>query len=211
MPYDPQKHHRRSIRLRGYDYSQEGLYFVTLVCHHRKHLFGHIDNGEVHLSPGGEVAEACWLAIPEHFPKVKLHDHIIMPNHVHGILEIIAEGDDSDECTHDDLSEDTVEGSTGDPGKGSSKGSSKGERSFALTSTPHTPTPFRSPSRTLGSIVRGYKIGVTKWFRTHTDQHQIWLRNYYEHIIRNEASYQRIAAYIRSNPERWAEDKFYKT
>src|SRR5436190_32627 len=69
---------------------------------------------------------------------------------------------------------------------------------------------FKSPSRTIGSIVRGYKIGVTKWMRNNTDIETVWQRNYHEHIIRNEQSYQTIANYIINNPAKWNEDKFYK-
>ncbi len=64
-------------------------------------------------------------------------------------------------------------------------------------------------SRTIGSIVRGYKIGVTKWFREHTDVHTIWQRNYYEHIIRNEKSYHKIVEYIQTNPVYWQEDRYF--
>ncbi|MBW7884612.1 MAG: hypothetical protein H3C34_18635 [Caldilineaceae bacterium] len=67
--------------------------------------------------------------------------------------------------------------------------------------------PLRSPSKTIGSIVRGYKIGVTKWFRQNTNVYTVWQRNYYEHIIRNEASLQRIRDYILTNPARWSEDR----
>jgi len=64
--------------------------------------------------------------------------------------------------------------------------------------------------RSIGSIVRGFKIGVTKWMRQNTDVYYVWQRNYYEHIIRDEQSYQRISEYIINNPAKWADDKFYK-
>ncbi len=68
---------------------------------------------------------------------------------------------------------------------------------------------FRSPSRTLGSIVRGFKIGVTKWFRANTDVRDVWQRNYYEHVIRSEATLRDIRAYIVNNPAKWTEDPEY--
>ena len=71
-------------------------------------------------------------------------------------------------------------------------------------------SPLRSPSKTIGSIVRGFKIGVTKWFRNNADHKTIWQRNYHEHIIRNEQSYQAISEYIVNNPQKWKDDKFYK-
>ena len=86
--YNPDKHHRRTIRLCGYDYAQEGLYFVTVCCQGRVCLFGEIVDGEMILNPAGRMVEKCWLDIPKHFPHAVLHDYIIMPNHVHGIIEL---------------------------------------------------------------------------------------------------------------------------
>lgn len=111
MTYNPNIHHRRSIRLKGYDYSQAGLYFITICCHQRIHLFGHVGANNhspdhsfhnhspdhssrpvhlsddannhpptMHLNDAGKIAAQCWLAIPDHFPNVRLHDYIIMPN-----------------------------------------------------------------------------------------------------------------------------------
>ncbi len=89
MPkFDPAVHHRKSIRLRGYDYTQPGAYFVTMVTYQRDCLFGEIKNGEMTLSDFGVIADECWRAIPAHFPSVELGAHIVMPNHVHGIIVI---------------------------------------------------------------------------------------------------------------------------
>ena len=89
MKYDPQKHHRRSIRLNEYDYSQAGAYFVTMVTWRRDCLFGEVINGMMVLNDFGRVADECWRAIPEHFPCVELGAHQVMPNHVHGVIAII--------------------------------------------------------------------------------------------------------------------------
>jgi hypothetical protein len=86
VKFDPQKHHRNSIRLKGYDYSQAGTYFVTLVTWRREFLFGETVNGEMKLNQRGKIAEACWQLIPEHFQNVGLGAYVIMPNHVHGII-----------------------------------------------------------------------------------------------------------------------------
>jgi REP element-mobilizing transposase RayT len=94
MKFDPQKHHRpfdaaqgrRSIRLQGYDYTQSGAYFITIVTYHREPLFGGIVNGEMQLSAMGRIADEHWRAIPEHFPNVELGAYVVMPNHVHGII-----------------------------------------------------------------------------------------------------------------------------
>jgi len=86
--FDPQKHHRRTIRLQGYDYSQVGAYYVTIVTYHRDCLFGEIVNDEMILNDFGKIADECWRAIPDHFLFVELGAYVIMPNHVHGIIVI---------------------------------------------------------------------------------------------------------------------------
>jgi putative transposase len=168
-PYNPERYHRRSIRLKGYDYAQVGAYFVTICAHGQEFLFGEIVNGEMTLNETGRLVEQCWNDIPAHFPRVELDEFVIMPNHVHGILSII----------------DAV-----------------GAKNFSpLPSQQRAGT-----SKTIGSIIRGFKIGVTKWMRQHTPIHDVWQRNYYEHVIRDEADLIRVREYISVNPVRWAED-----
>ena len=176
MPtYDPVRRHRRSMRLKGYDYSQPGLYFVTIVAQDRVCLFGHIEDDNMQLNEAGRIVETCWLAIPEHFPHVILDAFVIMPNHVHGIIVIMEH---------------------------------VGAKNFSPLQSPIRQSSMpRSPSKTIGSIVRGFKIGVTKWFRANTDIHAVWQRNYYDHIIRDEPSLNRIRQYIADNPARWDTDR----
>jgi REP element-mobilizing transposase RayT len=102
---------------------------------------------------------------------------VVMPNHVHGIIVI------TDRAV--------------------------GAKNFSPLPDSNTSThrPIRSPSKTIGSIIRGFKIGVTKWFRENTVAHIVWQRNYYEHIIRNEESLNRIRQYVLDNPVRWAFDR----
>jgi putative transposase len=88
MNRTPVKHHRRSIRLKDYDYSQDGAYFVTICVHNRESLFGKIANEKMILNDVGKIAEQCWCEIPQHYPNVILDKYIVMPNHVHGILII---------------------------------------------------------------------------------------------------------------------------
>lgn len=87
--FDPDKHHRRSIRLPGYDYSRAGAYFVTICAQDRACLFGDIADGVMRLNDAGRVVERCWHEIPIHFPHVELDEFVIMPNHVHGIIVIV--------------------------------------------------------------------------------------------------------------------------
>lgn len=86
MPYDPERHHRRSIRLKGYDYSQAGAYFVTLNVHQRRCFLGEAVGGKVRLSPAGEMVLRVWEAVPNHYPGVDVDAFVVMPNHVHGII-----------------------------------------------------------------------------------------------------------------------------
>ena len=84
--YDPTKHHRRSIRLKGYDYSTPGAYFVTLLVKNRECILSEINEGEIKLSVLGEIVNQCWHDVPTRFPSVELDAFVIMPNHVHGII-----------------------------------------------------------------------------------------------------------------------------
>jgi REP element-mobilizing transposase RayT len=88
MLYNPNIHHRRSIRLKGYDYAQSGMYFVTICVQNRECLFGKITNGEMTLNDAGKMVMQCWIDIPQHYQNVVLHEFVIMPNHIHGIIEI---------------------------------------------------------------------------------------------------------------------------
>jgi putative transposase len=86
MPYDPSRHHRRSIRLPGYDYGRPGAYFVTIVTQHRVPVMGQIVDGVMVLSPIGRIVEACWKRLPTHFARVTLDAFVVMPDHLHALL-----------------------------------------------------------------------------------------------------------------------------
>ncbi len=88
MSYNSEIHHRQSIRLQGYDYTNEGIYFVTICCYQRQHLFGEIDNGEMKINLIGQIVSALWQKMPQHFPNVELDGFILMPDHLHGIIMI---------------------------------------------------------------------------------------------------------------------------
>jgi len=95
MRYDQYIHHRQSLRLREYDYSQPGYYFVTVCVYEHVELFGKINNNEMILNEYGKIAEKIWLEIPQHFENIQLDEYVIMPNHVHGII-IIGDNDNHD-------------------------------------------------------------------------------------------------------------------
>ena len=88
--FNPKIHHRRSIRLKGYDYTRPGSYFITVCVHKRKHWFGFIENGIMFPNAFGKIAAREWQALPERFPQVELKEFVIMPNHMHGILVVRA-------------------------------------------------------------------------------------------------------------------------
>ena len=92
--YDPRKHHRRSIRLKGYDYAQEGLYFITVCVQHRKHLFGRIENGNMELNDAGEMVVRWYDELENKYPDKLCHEMVVMPNHFHCIIENVRANDD---------------------------------------------------------------------------------------------------------------------
>ena len=89
MKYDPKIHHRRSIRLKGYDYTQAGAYFITICSYQREHVFGEVVNGEMKLSRFGLVAKQQWEKLPKRFSNIELGAFVLMPNHEHGVIQII--------------------------------------------------------------------------------------------------------------------------
>jgi REP element-mobilizing transposase RayT len=186
MKFDPEKHRRRSIRLKGADYSLPGAYFITICAQDRECIFGEIVDGKIELNDAGKIALQCLHEIPEHYPYVVLDAFIVMPNHVHGILFIVGANNHSPKMNDPDI----------------------------VRANNHSPLqrPYQRPtgtSKTIGAIVRGYKIGVTKWFRANTKKDVAWQRNYYEHIIRNEEDLNRIREYIMNNPLNWNDDDLF--
>ncbi|MGK7879848.1 MAG: transposase [Crocosphaera sp.] len=89
MPYNPDIHNRRSMRLKNYDYSQAGAYFITICTQHKQCIFGDIKKGKMRLNHLGAIADQYWQQIPKHFSNTALDVYIIMPNHLHGILWIV--------------------------------------------------------------------------------------------------------------------------
>ena len=88
MTFDPHIYHRRSIRLRSYDYSQPGAYFVTVCTRNRQCLFGDVIDGEMRPNQFGRIVSACWSGLPAHYPRVGLDTFVAMPNHVHGVIRL---------------------------------------------------------------------------------------------------------------------------
>jgi REP element-mobilizing transposase RayT len=176
------RQNRRSIRLKNYDYSQAGAYFVTVCTQNHICLFGDIVEGEMVLNDLGRVVQEEWIKTEQLRPNVCCGKFVVMPNHFHGIL-IINE----------------------------SRSDGRGALRTGVLRTgvlQYAPTEFKSPSQTIGAIVRGFKSAVTKKINyiRQTPGQKCWQRNYYEHIIRNDDDYQRINEYIENNPLKWTLD-----
>jgi putative transposase len=184
MRYDPERHHRRSIRLKGYDYTRMGAYFVTLCTQGRVCLFGEIMAGEMRLNEYGEIVQKEWFRSAEIRREIVLFsdEFVVMPNHIHGIVRIVE-------------SPDAHVGATG-PTAGAT------DATVGATGR----SPLQGPAkRSLASFVAGFKSAVTKRIndRRGTPGATVWQRNYYEHIIRHAESLNRIRAYILNNPLQW--------
>ncbi len=191
MKYDPAIHHRRSIRLQGYDYSQAGAYFVTLCTQNRECLFGDIVNGDMRLNDAGRMVQAVWDEIPAHYPGIDIDAFIVMPNHIHGIIVIVGAAP----CGRPD--------SACSP-NGQARGNDGQARGPAPTELSLSDVVHRFKTMTTKRYVDGVKQNGWSPFAG-----KLWQRNYWEHIIRNEPELNRIREYIHNNPAQWKLDKLY--
>ncbi len=184
MIFDPQKHHRRSIRLKGYDYSQQGGYYVTIVTQYRECLFGNIIDGNMALNTFGRIIEYHWQKLPVHFKHIKLDVYQIMPNHLHGIIFIV----ESVGAMH---SEENI---------------SKEQKKLRENASPLRPHGTKPGS--LSAIMQNFQSVTTRKINRirKTPGLKLWQRNFWEHIIRNENDLNRIREYITNNPLQWALD-----
>jgi REP element-mobilizing transposase RayT len=199
MVYDPEHHHRRSIRLQGYDYAQAGAYFITICTQDRACLFGEVVDGVMRLNDAGRIVQATWDDVPEHYANVALDEFVVMPNHVHGIVVIRTPITPLTSVTFV-----TPVGAGLVPAPGATT------RVAPTCNANHAGAIIRvAPS--LGDVVGGFKSRATvayahgvktnEWPPFHL---RLWQRNYYERIIRDDKSLHRIRQYIRDNPSRWA-------
>ena len=179
MKYNPDKHHRRTIRLKDYDYSQPGWYFVTVCAQNREMLFGDVVDGKMVLNDTGQMVQETWEWLATQYPYVELDTSVIMPNHLHGIVVIV------DDCR-------------GDLGKGGSR--------TAPTTQP-TKTAKRKPiGRLIGTFKTVTTKQINEL--NNPPGAKLWQHNYYEHIIRDEPELNRIRQYIIENPLKWKDDKY---
>ncbi len=186
------KYRSESARLKSWEYGSDAAYFVTICTKNREHFFGEIMGIEMIFNEIGEIAHQCWLEIPKHFPFVKLGNHIIMPDHTHGIV--------------------IIDKPTGPPLVVGPQ-NVVGTQYFASlrpgpipAGRPPAKNQFGPQSQNLASIIRGFKIGVTKNARL-INPNFCWQPRFHDHIIRDDESFHNISQYIKNNPMNWKEDE----
>jgi putative transposase len=174
-----------STRLKGYDYGQNGAFFITVCTRYREHFFGEIViSGNVetqyiaslHTTNIGKIAIGYWEEIPKHFPFIELDEFKVMPNHLHGILFI-----------------------------DKTKSGLQPEKEFVYFEEGFK-NKFGPQSGNLSSVLRGYKAGVKSYAVKNSIRFE-WQPRFYDRIIRNEDELSRIRKYIMENPDNWAKDK----
>ena len=213
VKYNPHIHHRQSIRLRGYDYSQPGSYFITICTQHRECNLGELINGEIQFTVRGMIASLFWLEIPHHFPNVELDQFILMPNHIHGII-VIRDSDNIGEINNRETNP-KMGGETNPKMGGETHRKMGGETNPKMGGETHrkmggeTP-PLQDRKPTLGQIIAYYKYRTTKIINQIDDTpgQRMWQRNFYDRIIRTEKALHIMRQYIINNPYRWKKDLY---
>ena len=176
------KYRIESIRLKGYDYSSNGAYFITIVTKNREHFFGKIMDGKMILNGIGENAQKYWDEIPQHFSFIRLDEMVVMPNHIHGILWI-------------DKFDDGI-GIRRNVACNVSTGNMKNNKMMEI-----------SPKQgSISTVIRSFKSVVTNKSRP-INPNFAWQSRFHDRIIRNENELNRIRKYIRENPVIWQRDR----
>jgi len=222
--YNPNIHHRRSIRLKGYDYSQAGFYFLTICCQKREYFYGNIANHKMILNDAGIMITKWYKELEHKFLDIKCHEMVVMPNHFHCIIENV--GADLRVCPlnerttlgeHTTLNHPTILGEHTTLNHPTILGEH---------TTLNHPTILGEHTTLNHPTILGEHIGsplhwVVQWFKTMSTNEYIrgvktkkwkrfdrrlWQRNYWEHIIRDENEYLKISDYIKNNPAKWEDD-----
>jgi putative transposase len=191
--YNKRKHHR----LKDWDYSSEGVYFLTICCKDKLSHFGSICNNQIILSKVGTISSKYWLDIPNHFPQVKLQEFVIMPNHIHGllILDYSGVGPRHGVALHSSVKNIV----------GSCHGMTLQSKELKQNRNQ-----FSKPLKnSISVIINQYKSSVKRWCNKNGfDQFQ-WQSSFYDQILYNENSIDSIREYICNNPRNWTQDELY--
>jgi len=199
---------RKLNRLKDYDYSQDGFYFVTICTKNREEFFGEIKDEEMILNEYGEIAKNCWLEIPDHFQNAEFDEFIIMPNHIHGIVIIandmdVGNADLRSPQIANANNENIVNPSAVGNAINENIGNPSAVRNADLRSLQQQRTKMYIPK-----IIHGIKSSVTRKMREkYNDFNFGWQKSYYDQIIRDEKSLDNIRQYIVDNPLKWDLDK----
>ena len=201
MSYNPNIHQRKSIRLKGYDYSQAGFYFITICAQNRACLFGEIIDGVMILNDAGKMIAKWYYELENKFTDIRCHQMVVMPNHFHCIIENV--GADLRVCPENNI----ADGNTNNIVDGNIQVEHRnilGEHGNILGE--HVGSPLHRvvgwfKTMTTNEYIRGVKTLGWEPF-----DGKLWQRNYWEHIIRNENDYNRISNYIINNPLQWEKD-----
>jgi REP element-mobilizing transposase RayT len=165
--FNPKKHHRKSVRLKGYDYASIGYYFITINVQDKMELLSRIEDGELILTKIGEVLEEEWKFTENLRKNIQLHEYVIMPDHFHAIVEILYSANKENEVGQ-----------------------------------------FKTPSNTLGAIVRSFKGAVTrKVIANNLYLSSFWQRSFDDRIIRDERGLINVKKYINDNVDNWSDGK----
>ena len=189
MNQDSQRYHRRSIRLKGYDYRTPAMYFITIRTYNRNCIFGNINNGRMLLNISGKVVDFTWRDLPNHNPHLRLDEYIIMPDHMHGIIII------TKPCI---VKADSV-------GAGSEPAPTTPANKLSFPMIDNRLSIFNRQNPGIPDIIRQFKTFSARRVNDvrKTQGSPVWQRNYYEHIIRNDRTLHRIREYIIWNPCNW--------
>ncbi len=183
MPRNPHRDPRKSPRLKGYDYAQEGAYFVTVCTHRREHLFGAVVEGEMRCNAFGEIVWACWDDLPNHYANIELDACIVMPNHIHGIILITG-----DIHVH-----------------------ARDRVGAGLRPAPTNTVTAVSKKHGLTEVVRALKSFSARRINPlrGTPGTPVWQRSFHDHIIRSEGACTALREYIACNAAQWAADRYF--
>ncbi len=200
--YNPDQHHRRSIRLQGYDYASAGSYFITICAHQRQCLFGEITDRQMMLNELGQCVRSVWMNLPQHFRSLELDKFIVMPNHIHGILSL---------CTTDGRGEAFASRSGNHNVNPHANASPLREDRASLRQNKTHPPENGTQPQSIAAIIQNFKSVSTRKINrmNQSSGRTIWQRNYYEHIIRDDRALQTIRQYIQNNPFSWQEDQLH--
>jgi putative transposase len=208
MKYDPTKHHRRSVRFKGFDYAAPFGYYVTICVHEKRCAFGRVVEGAVHHNAYGKMVDEEWKRTGESRGEIALDEYIVMPNHFHAIV-IIRGAAPNDPTRNNDATDrrgmachaqlDDMAHDEGMAHEGMAR---------------HAPTFGQPQARALGTIIGAFKGAVKRRINAHRAERglspiDVWQRSFHDRIIRDETELNAIRKYIIENPLHWHTDEHH--